>query len=55
MSLLRPPNPISAVYNSLKINRHFGGNFGKKDFSEGTQRCIFSRKMRTEDKIAVFI
>ena len=36
MSLLRkPPNPISAVYNSLKINRRFGDFLAEKSYRRG--------------------
>ena len=49
MSLLRKPqSPILQSYNSLKINMLFQENFGKKDFSEGTQisNLIFSIKFK---------
>ena len=44
MSLLRKPQKtILQVCNSLKINRHFQGNFGKKDFSEGAHNIELLR------------
>ena len=45
MSLLRKsPNPISAVYNSLKIKRYFGIFLAEKTYRKGLTPCYNKRK-----------
>ena len=54
MSLLRkPPNPISVVYNSLKINRCFGDFAAEKSYRRGS-RNINSMKYNFLQQTGIF-